>query len=166
MLQALAGVAPATGPGPRSADSDRHETPARRPGSATLFSATFRYALICLLELAEAQQTLQAGRIASKYGLSPHYLGVVLRDLRRLGMIESHKGNRGGYRLLLPPERINLLHLHASLAGSSPEARIPADLSDAETTTEGRADRWLADTSRRWCRDLEATTLADLSRQG
>ncbi len=130
-----------------------------------MFSATFRYALICLLELAEAEQTLQAARIARKHGLSPHYLAVVLRDLRRLGLIESHKGNRGGYRLLLPPERINLLQLHASLAGSSPEAGTLPD-SSAGATPQGRADRWLAATSRRWCNDLEATTLADLHRQG
>lgn len=165
MLQAPAGVAPATGPGPGSSDSGDLETPVCRPEYVTLFSATFRYALISLLELAEAEHTLQAARIARKYGLSPHYLGVVLRDLRRLGLIESHKGNRGGYRLLLPPERINLLHLHASLAGSSPEACMPPDPSD-DTLPQGRADRWLASTSQRWCRDLEATTLADLSRQG
>lgn len=131
-----------------------------------MFSATFRYALICLLELAESDQMLQAARIAHKHGLSPHYLAVVLRDLRRLGLIESHKGNRGGYRLVLPPERINLLHLHASLAGSSPTGGMAADPARGERSPLGRADRWLECISRRWCQELEATTLADLSRQG
>jgi len=47
-----------------------------------LFSTTFRYALICLLELAESKETLQASRIAGKFHLSPHYLSVVLRELQ------------------------------------------------------------------------------------
>jgi Rrf2 family protein len=84
---------------------------------------TFRYALICLLELAQAEETLQAARIAKKFALSPHYLSVVLRELRRLGLIESQKGNRGGYRLLVPADAINLLFLHRSLAGSTPLSR-------------------------------------------
>lgn len=74
-----------------------------------MFSTTFRYALICLLELAQAEETLQAARIARKFDLSPHYLSVVLRELRRLGLIESQKGNRGGYRLLVAADAINLL---------------------------------------------------------
>jgi Rrf2 family protein len=157
MLRAPGRVVRATGLGTHGADSEDLETPAHLPGSAPLFSATFRYALICLLELAESNERLQAARIASKHGLSPHYLAVVLRELRRLGLIESHKGNRGGYRLLIRPERITLLSLHRSLAGSS---------NTAGTQPVGVADRWLTAIAQRWYGELEAITLADLSRQG
>jgi Rrf2 family protein len=116
-----------------------------------LFSATFRYALICLLELAESEETLQASRIAERFRLSPHYLSVVLRELRRLGLIESQKGNRGGYRLLQQAERINLLELHNSLAGA-PAAAVP-------DPREGIADRWLQEVARRWSAERYGTTV-------
>lgn len=129
-----------------------------------MFSTTFRYAVICLLELADAQETLQASRIARKFRLSPHYLSVVLRELRRLGLIESQKGNRGGYRLLLPAERINLLELHRSLAGSPATADGPAPGDGGPP--EGIADRWLRAVAQRWSSELAATSLADLRRAG
>ena len=130
-----------------------------------MFSATFRYALICLLELAESDETLQASRIAGKFRLSPHYLSVVLRELRRLGLIESQKGNRGGYRLLLPAERINLLALQRSLAGSA-AAATPLESPNPSGPPEGAADRWLKGITQRWSSELASTTLADLRHPG
>jgi Rrf2 family protein len=130
-----------------------------------LFSTTFRYALICLLELAESEETLQASRIAGKFRLSPHYLSVVLRELRRLGLIESQKGNRGGYRLLLPAERINLLALQRSLAGSA-AAATPLESPNPSGPPEGAADRWLKGITQRWSSELASTTLADLRHPG
>ena len=130
-----------------------------------MFSTTFRYALICLLELAESEETLQASRIAGKFRLSPHYLSVVLRELRRLGLIESQKGNRGGYRLLLPAERINLLALQRSLAGSA-AAATPLESPNPSGPPEGAADRWLKGITQRWSSELASTTLADLRHPG
>lgn len=130
-----------------------------------MFSTTFRYALICLLELAESDETLQASRIAGKFRLSPHYLSVVLRELRRLGLIESQKGNRGGYRLLLPAERINLLALQRSLAGSA-AAATPLESPNPSGPPEGAADRWLKGITQRWSSELASTTLADLRHPG
>ena len=75
-----------------------------RPGS--VFSTTFRYSLISLVELAREARILQTRQIAARFELSPHYLSVVLRELRRLGLVESVKGNRGGYRLLRPAPRL------------------------------------------------------------
>ena len=130
-----------------------------------MFSTTFRYALICLLELAESDETLQASRIAGKFRLSPHYLSVVLRELRRLGLIESQKGNRGGYRLLLPAERINLLALQRSLAGSA-AAATALESPNPSGPPEGAADRWLKGITQRWSSELASTTLADLRHPG
>ena len=122
-----------------------------------MFSTTFRYALICLLELAESEETLQASRIAGKFRLSPHYLSVVLRELRRLGLVESVKGNRGGYRLLRPAAEINLLELYRSLAGSDGNG-----LHALATPARSPADAWLQNLAERWGRDLEAVSLVDL----
>ncbi len=126
-----------------------------RPGS--VFSTTFRYSLISLVELAREARILQTRQIADRFELSPHYLSVVLRELRRLGLVESVKGNRGGYRLLRPAAEINLLQLYRSLAGSDGNGlhalAIPA---------RSPADAWLQNLAERWGRDLEAVSLVDL----
>ncbi len=130
-----------------------------------MFSTTFRYALISLLELAGGEETLQAGIIARRHGLSVHYLAVVLRDLRRQGLIDSQKGNRGGYRLLRPAEEINLLHLYRSLAGASSDVDTAVAF-DARNghPPPGGAQGWLQQLAERWAGDLGATTLADVCR--
>jgi len=139
----------------------------RRPGrraswlqlaKASVFSTTFRYALIGLLELAQSQRYLQTSVIAQEFSLSPHFLSAVLRELRRLGFVESQRGNRGGFRLNCPPEQINLLDLHLSLAGSGSDARGI----DAEANGSSMAERWLQSVSQRWSSELANTTLADL----
>lgn len=130
-----------------------------------MFSTTFRYALISLLELAAGEETLQAGIIARRHGLSVHYLAVVLRDLRRQGLIDSQKGNRGGYRLLRPAEEINLLHLYRSLAGASgQEESAGGHEAGGEGSRLGGAQGWLQAVAERWATDLGATTLADVYR--
>ncbi len=130
-----------------------------------MFSTTFRYALISLLELAGGEETLQAGIIARRHGLSVHYLAVVLRDLRRQGLIDSQKGNRGGYRLLRPAEEINLLQLYRSLAGASNEEETGAGQAEGDGEARlGGAQGWLQQLAERWARDLGATTLADVCR--
>jgi len=131
-----------------------------------VFSTTFRYALISLLELAGDEQTLQAGIIARRHGLSVHYLAVVLRDLRRQGLIDSQKGNRGGYRLLRPADEINLLHLYRSLAGASGEEETSPGMPEVEggRSRLGGAQGWLQQQADRWATDLGSTTLADVCR--
>ena len=126
-----------------------------RPGS--VFSTTFRYSLISLVELAREARILQTRQIAARFELSPHYLSVVLRELRRLGLVESVKGNRGGYRLLRPAAEFNLLELYRSLAGSDGNG-----LDGKVSPGRSPADAWLQNLAERWGRDLEAVSLMDL----
>lgn len=130
-----------------------------------MFSTTFRYGLISLLELAASDELLQAGTIAARHQLSQHYLSVVLADLRRLGLVQSQKGKNGGYRLLCQPSDVNLLFLYRALAGSAPADVCLADPGDASLeppVLSNDADTWLLAVSRRWSAELEATSLADL----
>jgi Rrf2 family iron-sulfur cluster assembly transcriptional regulator len=125
-----------------------------------VFSTTFRYSLISLVELAREARILQTRQIATRFELSPHYLSVVLRELRRLGLVESVKGNRGGYRLLRPAAEINLLKLYRSLAGSDGNG-IQGEASPARST----ADAWLQNLAERWGQDLANVSLLDLCRE-
>ena len=125
-----------------------------------MFSITFRYSLISLVELAREARILQTRQIATRFELSPHYLSVVLRELRRLGLVESQKGNRGGYRLLRPAEEINLLDLYRSLAGSDGNG-LQGEASPGRST----ADAWLQNLAERWDQDLANVSLLDLCRE-
>lgn len=129
-----------------------------------MFSTTFRYALISLLELADSDALLQANTLASRYRLSPHYLAVVLADLRRLGLVQSHKGKNGGYRLACEPCQVNLLHLYHSLAGGQSEISQGLEITNGHHNPETlpKADRWLQELIDRWTAELATTTLADL----
>jgi Rrf2 family protein len=124
-----------------------------------VFSTTFRYALVSLLELADAPGYIQADSIAKKYSFSSYYLSVVLADLRRLGLISSQKGKRGGYRLSTSPGLINLLDLYHSLAGSPSTA---VEEAKASTATSQGADAWLNAFHQRWSNELGSTNLASL----
>ncbi len=112
------------------------------------------------MEHAREAHILQARQIATQFELSPHYLSVVLRELRRLGLVESQKGNRGGYRLLRPAEEINLLELYRSLAGSDGNG-LQGEASPGRST----ADAWLQNLAERWDQDLANVSLLDLCRE-
>jgi DNA-binding IscR family transcriptional regulator len=114
-----------------------------------VFSTTFRYSLISLVELAREARILQTRQIAARFELSPHYLSV-----------ESVKGNRGGYRLLRPAEEINLLELYRSLAGSD-----GIGLHGLATPARSPADAWLQNLAERWDQDLANVSLLDLCRE-
>jgi Rrf2 family protein len=122
-----------------------------------LFSTTFRYSLISLVELAAETRTLQARQIADKYDLSHHYLSVVLRELKLLGLVESSKGNRGGYRLAQRANTINLLDLYNSLAGGNGDNPINKNEQSGST-----ADAWLEQLTKNWSHDLKTISLLDL----
>ena len=81
----------------------------------------------------------------------------VLRDLRRLGLVKSLKGRRGGYLLAKPAEEIDLLALQQGLAGSGDAAQA------GEAATHG-AELWPQQLESRWRQDLAATSLRDVQR--
>jgi Rrf2 family protein len=118
-----------------------------------LFSATFRYALVSLHEIAAAETSLKAAEIAALHNIPSSYLNNVLFELRRLGFVTSKTGSRGGYQLAVPPQEINLRRLHQGLAGATGLDRQ----SDAVGTF-----LWLQQVEDRWLAELERTSLADV----
>lgn len=123
-----------------------------------MFSATFRYALISLLEIASAADGVNTATIADRHRLPATYLANVLRDLRRLGLIVSQKGQRGGYQLAVTPDRIDLLSLQEGLAG----ATAPDDPRPDQPAFG--AEIWLQSLERHWRQELAGTSLLDVQR--
>jgi Rrf2 family protein len=118
-----------------------------------LFSATFRYALVSLHEIAAAESSLKAAEIAALHNIPCSYLNNVLFELRRLGFVTSKTGSRGGYQLALPPQEINLRRLHQGLAGAT-----GLDRQDKAVGTF----LWIQQIEDRWLAELERTSLADV----
>lgn len=59
----------------------------------------------------------QIAEIAQTCGIPRKYLEQVLLDLKNAGLVESKKGQRGGYRLRRPPDEISLAEVLAATQG-------------------------------------------------
>jgi Rrf2 family protein len=67
-------------------------------------------ALVSVLEAAaHPERQIAAAEIAEKYGVSPHHLAKVLRELSRAGIMESARGVGGGYRFAGNARRLTLM---------------------------------------------------------
>lgn len=85
-------------------------------------TAQAEYGLRCILSLARAELEAPSGvttggsgrraltvtEIAEREGLSEHYAGKLIRILRRVGLVKSALGRKGGYCLARPAERISV----------------------------------------------------------
>jgi len=74
-------------------------------------STRFRYGLRAVLEIAShgGGEAVSIARIAQTQDVSAKYLEHIIRRLLRGGLVESHMGAHGGYRLGRPAAAITLL---------------------------------------------------------
>ena len=77
------------------------------------------YAVRCILFLAGNGQGMVVGRleIAKAMEIPEQFLGKIAQQLARSGFIEIVQGAKGGYRLLLPPEKLTLLDVVEAVTG-------------------------------------------------
>ena len=75
-----------------------------------MISKTATHAMRAMVILAEqAPDTFAgAGAIAKEIGAPQNYLGKLLQQLAREGLVDSQKGHGGGFRLAKPPSKITL----------------------------------------------------------
>lgn len=73
-------------------------------------SAQEEYGLRCLLQLARLDdgESLTIPQIASLEGISPANAGKLMWILTKAGLVESHRGTKGGYNLARPASEIRL----------------------------------------------------------
>ena len=90
-----------------------------------IMNLTFHYRMGALLELAGVfPHSLTVAAIARKRSIPRPFLGRLLADLAREGVVVTSRGPRGGARLAAPPSN---LHLTALLPGDEdPGAGSPA----------------------------------------
>ena len=82
------------------------------------FTAQEEYGLRCLLQMARNEQgSLTIREIAEREGLSQAYVGKLMRVLRQSGLVSSTRGQKGGYQLSQPSDRITLSEVLRGLGG-------------------------------------------------
>jgi Rrf2 family protein len=76
-----------------------------------MITRTGIHALRALTELAELPDSNRLGSasLAERIDAPPNYLGKLLQNLAREGLVESRKGSSGGFRLARDPGTIRLI---------------------------------------------------------
>ena len=108
-------------------------------------SAKVDYGVRALLVLAAAPEPMTAEAIAKDQGLPAKFLGVILNELRRAGIVVSHRGREAGYHLGRPAAEITLADVIRALEGPLAQVR---GLRPETATYEGAAqhlqEAWIA----------------------
>jgi Rrf2 family protein len=108
-------------------------------------SAKVDYGVQALLVMAVAGEPMTADALATDQGLPGKFLGVILNDLRRAGIVASHRGRDPGYSLARPASQITLADVIRALEGPLAQVR---GLRPEATTYQGAAQHlqaaWIA----------------------
>lgn len=126
-------------------------------------SAKADYAVRALAVLAAAGAVpMTVAELSAAQGIPANFLQTILQRLRQRGLVSSHRGSDGGYRLARPPEQITVADVLRAIDG--PLAAVRGQPTE-EVAYPGVAgplkDVWLAlRASMR--RVIEHVTLADI----
>ncbi|MGD2135043.1 MAG: Rrf2 family transcriptional regulator [Gemmatimonadales bacterium] len=80
-----------------------------------MLSGTAEYALRAVVHLAREPHhaPVRASDLADATGVPRNYLGKILHELVRGGVLKSSRGKKGGFQLAVPAERLPLLRVVA-----------------------------------------------------
>ncbi len=83
------------------------------------FSSTEEYGLRCMLQMARKGEkgTTTIVELAQKENLTPAYVAKIMSVLRKGGLVQSIRGQSGGYQLVRAPQDINVNEVLESLGG-------------------------------------------------
>ena len=80
----------------------------------------WRYALRAVFELAlrGGSDPLKVSDIAQNQDIPPRFLEVILNQLKHVGIVDSRRGNEGGYILVRSPHNLSVGEVMRSLDGN------------------------------------------------
>ena len=108
-------------------------------------SAKVDYGMRALLALVERGEPATAESLASAQGLPVRFLGAILIDLRRAGIVSSQRGAEGGYRLARPAADISVADVMRALDGPLAEVRgLRPEAAHYEGAAAHLQDVWVA----------------------
>ena len=122
------------------------------------------YAVRASVELAAAGEMMTAEQLAHTQSIPVNFLENILRDLRRAGLVESRRGQQGGYLLARPAEEISIADVIRAVEGPLANVRgLSPDQLDYDGSAAKLREVWVA--LRASVRNvLERVTLADVAR--
>ena len=79
----------------------------------------WQYALRAIFDLARRgrREPVKVADIAEAQAIPPRFLEVILNQLKRAGIVDSRRGNEGGYFLLRSPSRLTVSDVLRCLEG-------------------------------------------------
>ena len=86
-------------------------------------SAKVDYGMRALLVLASAGEPMTVEAMAADQEMPAKFLGVILNDLRRAGIVASHRGRDAGYNLARLPSEITVADVIRALEGPLAQVR-------------------------------------------
>lgn len=103
------------------------------------------YGIRALLTLALSDGSLSAEQLAAEQGLPPRFLGAILSDLRRAGLVVSQRGAEGGYRLARPASKITIADALRAICGPLAGVRgLRPEALDYDGAATHLRDVWVA----------------------
>jgi Rrf2 family protein len=122
------------------------------------------YAVRAAVELAAAGDMVTADQLAQAQSIPVNFLENILRDLRRAGLVESRRGQQGGYLLARPAEEISIADVIRAVEGPLANVRgLSPDQLDYAGSAAKLREVWVA--LRASVRNvLEQVTIADVAR--
>ena len=122
------------------------------------------YAVRAAVELAAGSELVTAEQIAQAQEIPLNFLENILRDLRRAGLVESRRGQAGGYVLARPADTVSIADVIRAVEGPLANVRgLPPETLAYPGAAEKLRDVWIA--LRASVRSvLEGVTLADVAR--
>jgi Rrf2 family iron-sulfur cluster assembly transcriptional regulator len=87
-----------------------------------------KYAVRALVEvvLRSSEGPVGVSEIARRQRIPERFLEQIFGELRRAGILESHRGAHGGYSFSMPPEEVTVLDIVEVLDGEIRPARCSA----------------------------------------
>ncbi|HAM01448.1 MAG TPA: transcriptional regulator [Acidimicrobiaceae bacterium] len=103
------------------------------------------YGMRALLTLAALGEPATSEDLARAQGLPTKFLGSIMTDLRRAGLVSSQRGSEGGFRLGRPGSEISVADVMRALDGPLAEVRgLRPELASYEGAAEHLQDVWVA----------------------
>jgi Rrf2 family protein len=110
-------------------------------------SAKADYAVRAVVELAAApdEKPVKAERIATAQGIPLNFLENILGELRHAGIVRSHRGAEGGFRLAKPANEITIADVIRAVEGPLASVRGgPPEQASYDGAAESLLRVWIA----------------------
>jgi Rrf2 family protein len=128
-------------------------------------SAKADYAVRAVAELAAAdgEKPVKAERIATAQGIPLNFLENILGELRHAGVVRSHRGAEGGFRLAKPAEEVTVADVIRAVEGPLASVRGgPPEDANYEGAARALPQVWIA-VRANLRRVMERVTIADIA---